>query len=42
MANFHSDDWIMNKIKEHYTEALEMFPESRIVGIFCQGSQNYG
>ena len=40
--NFHSDDWIMDKIKEHYAEALEMFPESRIVGIFCQGSQNYG
>lgn len=26
----------------HYTEALTMFPEERIVGIFLQGSQNYG
>lgn len=40
--NFHTDEWIMNKLNEHYQEALEHFPEDRIVGIFLQGSQNYG
>ena len=42
MANFHSDAWIMERIQEHYEEAKEYFDENRIVGIFCQGSQNYG
>lgn len=42
MANFHTDEWIMARLKEHYDEALEYFPESQIVGVFIQGSQNYG
>lgn len=33
---------IMKRVQEHYEEALEYFPEDRIVGIFLQGSQNYG
>lgn len=40
--NYHTDEWIMNGVREHYEEALEYFPEDRIVGIFLQGSQNYG
>ena len=40
--NYHSDEWIMEKVREHYNEALEYFPEDRIVGIFYQGSGNYG
>lgn len=40
--NFHSDEWIMDHVREHYNEALEHFPEDRIVGIFYQGSGNYG
>jgi predicted nucleotidyltransferase len=40
--NFHSDEWIMNQVREHYDEALEHFPTDRIVGIFYQGSGNYG
>lgn len=40
--NYHSDDWIMDRVQEHYHEALEYFPEDRIVGIFYQGSGNYG
>ena len=40
--NYHSDDWIMSKIKAHYEEALKHFPSNRIVGIFNQGSANYG
>lgn len=33
---------IMSRIQEHYNEALEHFEESHIVGIWLQGSQNYG
>lgn len=40
--NYHSDEWIMQNVREHYNEALEYFPEDRIVGIFYQGSGNYG
>lgn len=40
--NYHSDEWIKTRIKEHYKESLQYFPESRIVGIFYQGSANYG
>lgn len=42
MANFHSDEWIMARFTEHYEEAKTLIDESRIVGLFCQGSQNYG
>ena len=42
MANFHSDEWINERVREHYEEALTMFPENRIVGVFYQGSANYG
>lgn len=40
--NFHSDQYIMDRVREHYNEALEYFPEDRIVAIVLQGSQNYG
>lgn len=40
--NFHSDKWIMEQLNRHYQEALTLFPEDRIVGVFLQGSQNYG
>lgn len=33
---------IMARVQEHYNEALEHFEESHIVGIWLQGSQNYG
>lgn len=36
------DAVIMDRVNEHYIEALEHFPQDRIVGIFLQGSQNYG
>lgn len=41
-VNFHSDEYIMDRVREHYNEALEYFPEDRIVGIYYQGSGNYG
>jgi hypothetical protein len=40
--NFHTNQWIMDRVREHYNEALEHFPEDRIVGIYYQGSANYG
>ena len=40
--NYHSDKWIMGRVQEHYNEALEHFPEDRIVCLTLQGSQNYG
>lgn len=40
--NYHSDEWIMNGVREHYEEAKQYFDEDRIVGIFYQGSANYG
>ena len=40
--NFHNDEWIMERVQEHYNEALKYFTEDRIVGIFYQGSGNYG
>lgn len=42
MVNFHSDEWIRERLEEHYAEARSMFPEDQIVGLFLQGSQNYG
>jgi hypothetical protein len=39
--NFHSDEWIMERLNEHYQEALTIFPRDKILGIFIQGSQNY-
>ena len=42
MANYHSDEWIMERVHEHWLEALTLFPKDRVVGIFLQGSQNYG
>lgn len=40
--NFHTDEWIMNKMWEHYNDALTQYPKHRIIGIFYQGSGNYG
>ena len=40
--NYHSDEWIMYEVKEHYNEALKYFPKDKIIGIFYQGSGNYG
>ena len=42
MANFHTDEWIMAQMERHYREALMRYPEHRIIGVFLQGSQNYG
>lgn len=33
---------VMNRMRDHYNESLEYFKEDEIVGLFLQGSQNYG
>ena len=40
--NFHSDKWIMERVLEHLQEAETLVPSKHIVGIFYQGSGNYG
>lgn len=40
--NYHSDTEIFSRLHEHYDESKTLFPKDRIVGIFLQGSQNYG
>lgn len=40
--NYHNNQYIMGNVREHYNEALEYFPEDRIVCLVLQGSQNYG
>lgn len=40
--NFHSDEWIMDNVNVHLQEAKTLVPPEHIVGIFLQGSQNYG
>lgn len=40
--NFHSNVWILNRVFEHLEEAKTLVPCTHIVGIFLQGSQNYG
>ena len=40
--NFHSDEWIKERLAEHYTEAQTLVSKEHIVGLFLQGSQNYG
>lgn len=40
--NFHSDKWIMERVLEHLQEAETLVPTEHIVGIFYQGSGNYG
>ena len=40
--NVHTDDFVMARVMEHLEEAKRYFNEDSIVGIFLQGSQNYG
>lgn len=36
------EERIMKRMHEHYVRGIELYGESRIVGLFLQGSQNYG
>lgn len=36
------DGLIMKRVRDHYDEALKYFKPEEVVGVFLQGSQNYG
>lgn len=40
--NFHTDEWIMCKMRAHYADALTQYSKHQVVGVFYQGSGNYG
>lgn len=40
--NYETDAEIQRRLLNHYDEALEIYNPDKIVGIFLQGSQNYG
>ena len=40
--NFHSKEYILEQVHKHLDESFNYFDEDRIVGIFYQGSGNYG
>lgn len=40
--NYHSDEWIKEQLNNHFEEAKTLIDPKHIVGIFLQGSQNYG
>lgn len=42
MANYHSDEWINARVEEHLEDARKHFAFDKIVGLFYQGSGNYG
>lgn len=42
MKNYHSNEYILNRVQGHYNEALKLYEKDKIVGVFLQGSQNYG
>lgn len=42
MANFHSDEWVHEQIARHRNFAETLYKPEQIVGVFCQGSTNYG
>ena len=40
--NYHSDAWIMNEVVDHWNELLTYFDLNQVIGVFYQGSGNYG
>lgn len=40
--NYHSNDWILKQLQNHFEESLHYFTQNNIVGLFYQGSGNYG
>lgn len=39
--NYHNDEWIYNRLREHEQDVLTFFPKERVIGIFYYGSANY-
>ena len=40
--NYHSNEWIQDKVESHLADVIVNYPKNRVVGIFYQGSGNYG
>lgn len=40
--NYHSKEWIMERLQEHWKDVLIYYPEDQIIGIFYYGAANYG
>lgn len=40
--NYHSDEWIKERLEEHWNELLKQVDERYVLGLFLFGSQNYG
>lgn len=40
--NYHSDEWIQEKVNSHYNYVVGIFQEERVIGAFYRGSANYG
>ena len=40
--NYHTNKWIQTQLQRHYNSALTLYKPEQIIGVFCQGSQNYG
>lgn len=42
MSNFHTKEWMMSHLQNHYNDAKTITPESNIIGVFYYGSGLYG
>ena len=40
--NYHTTNWILSKMNEHLDEIKNIYPEHQMLGLFYQGSANYG
>ena len=40
--NYHSDEWAREQLIHHQNFARSIYTDNQIVGLFCQGSTNYG
>ena len=41
-SNYHSNEWIQSRVESHLADLLVNMDKDRIIGIFYQGSGNYG
>lgn len=39
--NYHSDEWIYDRLAEHYKDVMRYYPKEQIIGVFYYGAGNY-
>lgn len=39
--NYHSDEWIYQRLEEHWKDVMIYYPREQIIGVFYYGSGNY-